>query len=209
MSAILNQNPMIHSEGNSGLCQLMWDVHLSCTGAAVEQLTATGRTDVAGRLLRNLPGEYYHDVTRTVIVDKCRTWPLPGNMRLVREHITPDPKMIILTRPVDEVVASFVRLRKQAGWEGDVEADLWVNPEPLVRAIEATGWALTGDPGTFHHITYAQLVDDPDFTLRGLYTFMGWEPYQHTFTGIVHPHPENDDVHGLPLHRLRDTVGRL
>ena len=30
LSAILYQNPKIHAEGNSGLCQLMWDLEVSC-----------------------------------------------------------------------------------------------------------------------------------------------------------------------------------
>jgi len=208
LSALFNQNPLIHSEGNSGLCQLMWDTHVSCAVNAKEQLTATGRTSVEGRLLRELPAAYYADVTRPVIVDKCRTWPLPGNMRLVREHITPTPKVIVLTRPVQEVVDSFIRLRRTAGWEGDIESDLWVNPEPLVRAVEATGWALTGDPTTFHQVTYDHLTSDPADALTGVYEFMGWEPYQHTYMNIVHPHPEDDTVHGLPLHTIRPTISR-
>lgn len=208
MSALLNQNPLIHSEGSSGLCQLMWDTHVSCAVNAREQLTATGRANVEGRLLGGMAAAYYADVNRPVIVDKCRTWPLPANMRLIREHITGTPKVIVLTRPVQEVVESFIRLRREAGWEGDIESDLWVNPEPLARAVEATGWALTGDPTIFHHVTYEHLISDPAGTLAGVYEFMGWEPYEHTFTNIVHPHPEDDTAHGLPLHTIRSTISR-
>ena len=32
LSAILDQNPEIHAEGSSAVCQLMWDVHKSCYG---------------------------------------------------------------------------------------------------------------------------------------------------------------------------------
>jgi len=30
LSAILSQNPLIHAEGNSAVCQLMWDMQMSC-----------------------------------------------------------------------------------------------------------------------------------------------------------------------------------
>ena len=43
LTAILSQNPLIHAEGNSAVCQLMWDLHQSGLTTAKEQLKANGR----------------------------------------------------------------------------------------------------------------------------------------------------------------------
>ena len=40
LSAILSQNPKIYSEGNSAVCQLMYDMQQSCIHKAKEQLIA-------------------------------------------------------------------------------------------------------------------------------------------------------------------------
>ncbi len=40
---ILVQNTKIHAEGNSGLCQIMWDSKISCEQNAVQQLIGAGK----------------------------------------------------------------------------------------------------------------------------------------------------------------------
>jgi len=43
LSSILYQNPLIHAEGNSALCQLMWDNYISCLCNSKEQLIANNK----------------------------------------------------------------------------------------------------------------------------------------------------------------------
>jgi hypothetical protein len=43
LSSILNQNPLIHAEGNSAVCQLMWDMEVSCNTSGQEQIKANKR----------------------------------------------------------------------------------------------------------------------------------------------------------------------
>ena len=45
LSAILSQNPKIYSEGNSAVCQLMFDMQQSCINKAKEQLIANKRQE--------------------------------------------------------------------------------------------------------------------------------------------------------------------
>ena len=69
LSSILCQNPLIHAEGNSALCQLMWDNYISCSNNSIEQLTANNHLDLIFKIISNLQQIYYDKVTRPIIID--------------------------------------------------------------------------------------------------------------------------------------------
>ena len=72
LSAILSQNPEIHAEGNSAVCQLMWDMQGSIYGTANQQLIASDRLNTGIEIIKNIPNIYYKDVTASTVIDKCR-----------------------------------------------------------------------------------------------------------------------------------------
>ena len=60
----LAQNSRFHIEGNSGLCQLMWDSQWSCNHHCDEQLKANNKLDsVKEKLVGGLPDIYYAGVS--------------------------------------------------------------------------------------------------------------------------------------------------
>jgi sulfotransferase len=210
LSAILSQNPEIHAEGNSAVCQLMWDMQVSCELAAGEQLAANNRHSTQDALVSAIPAIYYNNTTATHIVDKCRSWTLEPNMAMLRRYITFDPKVIVLTRPTEEIVYSFAQLRKANGWTGDLEAGLLdEGSEPLMRSLEGVNWAKANNNGEFLFITYAELIDDTTAVLDAIYEFAGFDPFTHDLTHIVNKHPENDSIYGLlGQHTIRSTIGQ-
>lgn len=209
LSAILSQNPEIHAEGNSAVCQLMWDMQVSCQTTASEQLLANHRYMDQDALVSAIPAIYYRDVKATHIVDKCRSWTLPANMDMLRRYIPNDPKVIVLTRPVDEIVASFVRLREANGWTGDLEAGL-LEPgsEPIMRSLDGVTLARESGSSEFLFVEYTNLVSDTDEVLKSIYEFCEFDPFKHDMTNIVNNHPEDDSVYGLiGQHEIRSTIG--
>lgn len=208
LSAILDQNPEIHAEGNSALVQLMWDLWVSAEQNASEQLQANHRT--ADDMIRALPAIYYKNINAQHIVDKCRTWVLPANMELLRRFITDKPRVIVLTRPIEQIVASFVRVRKENGWQGDLEADLWQpNSEVLMRPLAGVEWAKANNNGEFLFITYDELVDDTPDVLASIYRFCDFDPFDHSLTNIVNNHQEDDSIYNMiGLHDVRPTISR-
>jgi sulfotransferase len=209
LSAILSQNPEIHAEGNSAVCQLMWDMQVSCQTTASQQLAANRRYSDQDALVSAIPAIYYRDVKATHIVDKCRSWTLPANMDMLRRYIPNDPKVIVLTRPVDEIVASFVRLREANGWTGDLEADL-LEPgsEPIMRSLDGVTLARESGSSEFLFVEYADLVGDTDEVLKSIYEFCEFDPFKHDLLNIVNNHPEDDSVYGLiGQHEIRSTIG--
>jgi sulfotransferase len=207
LSAILSQNPEIHAEGNSAVCQLMWDMQQSCEITAAQQLQANNRQADQDALVAAIPAIYYRSVKAQHIVDKCRSWTLPDNMAMMRRYITDDPKVIVMTRPLDEIVASFVRLRKANGWE-DPEAGL-LDPmsEPIMRSQFGVDHARATNTGEFLFIQYADLVSDPQAVIDKIYSFCEWELFTHDFENVTNKHPEDDSVYGLlGMHDVRPTV---
>lgn len=207
LSVILHQNPKIHAEGNSAVCQMMWDMWQSCEKNCNEQLSANNRLDTKYQLLNQIPKIYYQNTTREVVVDKCRSWTLPANQDLLRRFITDKPKTIVLTRPIDEIVASFASLYERNNREFDENVLLRENSDPLMRSLLGVNWAKQVNKGEFLFITYKELVDETDAVLDSVYSFIGIERYENDLNNIVNEMPENDSVYGLiGMHDVRQTI---
>lgn len=207
LSAILHQNPIIHAEGNSAVCQLMWDLSQSCDISANQQLTANHRHQTAYELVSQVPHIYYRNTTRPVIVDKCRSWTLPANQDLLRRFIANTPKTIVLTRPTNEIVESFVKLYERNGRACDVAALMREDSEPLMRSLRGVEWAKQVNNGEFLFITYDQLINQTDAVLNQIYDFIGHERFEHDLNNIIVESPEDDTVYGLSgMHEVRSTI---
>ena len=213
LSAILSQNPLIHAEGNSAVCQLMWDLHQSGLTTAKEQLKANGREiSTMHTLLSNIPKLYYNNLTGTekIVVDKCRSWTMQANISLLEKHIDSNYKIIILERSVTAIVKSFVKLLNANDLNKNNEADnlLIPNSEPIMRSLSGINWAKKNNQDNhFLFIQYDDLVRTPAEVIQKIYEFCGWAPFVHNYENIVNKYPENDDVYGIKgMHQIRDTV---
>ena len=206
LSSILSQNPEIHAEGNSAVCQLMWDMQQSATNS--EQMKASNK-DLTDKLVKPIPHTYYSDVKKPIVVDKCRSWALSANMQMLNRYFDNTPKVIVLVRPMVEVVASFMSLRKSNGWK-DLEAGLLDDgSEPIMRSLAGVEWARQNNNGEFLFVTYDELVDDTQATLDRIYEHCSWETFKHNLNEIVNTHKENDDVYNLAgQHDIRPQISR-
>lgn len=210
LSSILSQNPEIHAEGNSAVCQLMWDMQCSVYRSCNEQLTASNRIDTGIELIKNIPNVYYKDITASTVIDKCRSWTLPDNVAMLNKYFEHKPKIIVLERPLVEIVKSFVALRQANNWQGDLEQGLlddW--SEPIMRSYEGVKWAKANNNGEFLFVQYNDLLNNTKSTIDKLYEFCELESFEHDFNNIVNKHPENDEVYGmLGQHDVRPTIAK-
>lgn len=210
LSSILSQNPEIHAEGNSAVCQLMWDMQCSVYRSCNEQLTASNRIDTGIELIKNIPNVYYKDITASTVIDKCRSWTLPDNVAMLNKYFEHKPKIIVLERPLVEIVKSFVALRQANNWQGDLEQGLlddW--SEPIMRSYEGVKWAKANNNGEFLFVQYDDLLNNTKSTIDKLYEFCELESFEHDFNNIVNKHPENDEVYGmLGQHNVRPTIAK-
>lgn len=206
LSAILSQNPEIHAEGNSAVCQLMWDMQQSVVNS--EQIKASNK-NVLDSLVKPIPHTYYADISKPIVVDKCRSWTLPANVEILNRYFDNTPKVIVLVRPLVEIVASFMALRKANGWINLESGLLDDGSEPIMRSLAGVEWARKNNNGEFLFITYDELVDDIQTSLDRIYEHCGWQPFAHNLDNIVNLHKENDDVYALNgQHDIRSQINR-
>ena len=214
LSAILSQNPLIHAEGNSAVCQLMWDMQQSCALKAREQLAANRREQTPHDLVSAIPHLYYKDCAGKIVVDKCRSWTIDANIDLLKKYVGEDYKIIVLERPVTEVVKSFARLFKENKLEKDLNTFLVPLTDPIMRSIHGimTIKKQLNDFNNAHFlfISYDELVNKTEETVKKIYAFCGWEPFKHDFKNVEIKYDEDDTVYGLKgQHKIRPVVKRV
>jgi sulfotransferase len=211
LSAILSQNPLIHAEGNSAVCQLMWDMQQSCLTTSKEQLLANCREkSTKTNLISQIPYIYYKDIKEKIVVDKCRSWTINENITMLESYIDKNYKIIILERSVTDIVKSFVKLYNTNGvYNDELEKQLLIpNSEPLMRSISGVNWAKKNNKGNhFLFINYDDLIDNTEATINRIYDFCGWEYFTHDFKHIECKYPEDDSVYGLKgMHKLHNKI---
>ena len=213
LSAILSQNPLIHAEGNSAVCQLMWDIQQSCLTSSKEQLLANGREKTTMHdLISQIPHIYYKNITEKIVVDKCRSWTIPANISMLNNYIDKNYKIIILERSVTDIVKSFVKLYKNNNSTdniADMEAKLLTpHSEPIMRSIAGINWAKKNNQNNnFLFIKYEDLINNTEETIKKIYNFCGWTEFSHNFNDVICKYPEDDNIYGLKgMHEIHRKV---
>ena len=204
LTSILSQNPSIHTEGNSALCQLMWDTQVSCE--QTEQML--NKPDLKNKLMSKLPDIFYEDANG-FIIDKCRSWTMPANLDLIHKYITKTPKIIVMTRPIIEIVESFVSLRKINNWINPEQGLLDEGSDPIMRSLAGINYAKEINNGQFLFVEYQDLLDNTEATLNRIYDFCGWKHFKHNLKDIKNLTPEADGAISLiGLHDIRPDISK-
>jgi len=204
LTSILSQNPVVRTEGNSALCQLMWDMQVSCWNT--EQMQ--NKPEVATDLIVSIPKTFYAK-TQGHIIDKCRSWTLPANLELIDKYITKSPKIIVMLRPIVDIVKSFVFVRTMNGWENPEQGLLDEGSEPIMRSLDGIKHSKSIDSGQFLYLWYDDLVTNPEQTINKVYDFCDWKKFNHQFNKIKNLTPERDDLLNLiGLHDIRPKLER-
>jgi sulfotransferase len=207
LTSILTENSNIYSEGNSALCQLMWDAKISCEYNAIEQLTASNKEYFKDEFISHIPDFYYKNINSSIIIDKCRSWTLPDNLQLIEKYITDTPKIIVLTRPILDIVRSFSYLYKINNTPNNLKKLLEPGSEPIMRSLFGVDNAKKNNNGKFLFISYNKLIKEPKSTIESIYKFLGVEKFNHNFDNILNRYPENEDAYEIKhMHDVRKTI---
>ena len=208
LSALLSQNPQVYAEGNSALCQLMWDNCVSMENACSQQLMANRRYTTQFEVVGALPHLYYANTDKPIVVDKCRSWTMPANLKLITSFITPNPRVIVLTRDIDEIVESFRGLYERNGLPFDADLLMREGSEPLMRSLDGVNHARSLNNDWFLFMDYNDLVADTLGQLERIYDFICEPMFSHDLNNIVVDSPEDDSVYGLNgMHDVRPSIG--
>jgi sulfotransferase len=204
LTTLLYQNPIIHTEGTSGLCNLMWQMQDAFCGDAID---ATYRREHTEQIMKQMPEMYYSNVERPIVIDKCRAWNMTLNMEMIKRYITDKPKVIVMERPIDEIEKSFEKLfAKNNRNDFDTNGYRQELDRSYLGVLQAHDDLRQEQ---YHFVQYQDLITEPQIVLNGIYDFIEMPNYQHDFYNIVNSNPENDLVHGLiGMHEVRSSISR-
>jgi sulfotransferase len=209
LSALLNQNPRIHSGPSSPVVPTMLDLEKSFSDS--ELFVAYPKMDQAKQIIASVLPQFYNDITKAVIIDKNRSW--VNRPEYITGYFDIEPKIICPVRNLDEIVASFVKLCH----DNPIQTGKPLNF--IDKAIIQSGQALTDEnrasfvagPGIIgqsfdgiksmlskgqdkliHFVEYDDLMDNPQETMNKIYDFLEEEHFEHDFDNITNIHREND-----------------
>lgn len=207
LSAILSQNPDILSEGTSGLLELLWQNYnlFNKNQFIKKSLENTNKTNVQDNVLKGLPNLYYKDNTKKYVVDKNRSWTHASNIQIIKDYIDQNPKIIVMLRPIQEIVESFYYIHKKNNTLQTLEQHIFNQDNPLMFPFAGLLNALQTNKNNLLLLTYKQLVEEPNIVIDKIYKFLNIPIYNHQFLNINNVYPEGD--YGLNgLHEVRSVI---
>lgn len=208
LASILNQSKNIQISANSILPEILSGLsNLKHTIGFKNFPYHKGIDNIAFNVF-NL---YYNNLNVPNIVDNS-SWGTPSNL-LYLKQLFANRKFIILTRPVLECLASFIRVEKPINVEKRCDELMDKNTGRLGKSV----WSIQNliqEKETYLHISYNNLIDNPKLEIEKIYNFLNIEKEnlkfdnlnQFSFDGTYY-----DDSHTYgPLHTIRlDKVEKL
>lgn len=213
LSSILCQNPNIYSEGTSPLGLIMYETfNLLRKNAYNEMFNANKRPDTFFNIVSGLPEIYYNKVNEPIIIDKSRVWTGQECLYIMSNFITSNPKIVVMQRPLIDVVKSFAQIYYDNGIFENVHNLLDDNTNPIIHALNNLRSAKARNNGEYLFVEYDDLVNNPKQTIEKIYKFYEIELFNHQFDNIICKYPEDDSMYDngklLGLHDVRPTISK-
>lgn len=230
LSSILNQNPRIHSGPSSPVVGTMLTLENALSND--ELYLAYPKPMQIGKIIASVIENYYSDVDKPVIIDKNRSW--VGRMHYIPGYFGVEPKVLCPVRSMDEILTSFLSMHRRNPMTNNskinfIDEMLVKNNLPLTdenrcqiladqqfgivgQSYSAIRQAIMeGKRNQLHFIEYDDLMNNPDETMRKIYTFLEEEYFAHDFSKIENLHKERDaEVYGLAdMHDVRNTLSKV
>ena len=228
ISALLNQRNDVHVTGLSDASEIMRYVALNL---AESENYRAGETMQRAALLRGVLPAMYASAITDLVIDKGRMWGTPFYRQLLTEALGQPPQILSPTRPLSEIVASFVRMCRanpdnyiDRAMVGDDFLPYWRKPidDARVDWILAPGGHLSAamlslygafQPDTadqYHVVEYAKLCNNTREVLAGIERFLDLDPFTYDLDGITGQPHHDAEVYGIPnMHHVRERIQRI
>ena len=199
LSSILNQNKLIYSEGISAMCRILWDFNLSISNDDTRgDLLAVNKNDdeKIKKIIKSIFDSYYEKENK-IIFDKNPSWTTKENIELLKKYITDKPKIIVLTRNIEDVAKSYINILLQNGYsQNDAEQSVFnfddFGKNPLMRPVAGImNSKINNDLADFFYIDYDDLIFNTEKVINDLYIFCNIPNFKHSYSNIEIKYPEN------------------
>ncbi len=217
---VLAQNPRFHTTGTSGIMDIMFSVRNNWD--RLVEFQAAPNEPAKLRVLRGILENYYSDIDKPVIFDKCRGW--ISLLEMAEAVLGHKAKVIVPVRDIRDVLASFEKLWRNTSKTSQItteaehyfnfqtvqgRVDVWMQQNQPVglaynRIVDAVQRGF-GDRMLF--VDFDNLTSHPKETFNDIYTFLDEKVYAHDFNNVKQVTWENDAIHGFKgLHDIRSKV---
>ena len=202
LSSILNQNDLLHSEGISAMCNILWKFNLSILEKNTDdELKANYKNNnkKMKKMATSLFDSYYEKENK-IIFDKHFSWTLELNIDMLKTYIVEKPKVIVLTRSIEDVAKSFVSILVQNGYsQFDAEQHVLdlknLGTDMILRPIAGVMYSkMNKDLADFIYIDYDDLIINPQNVIGKIYDFCGIPYFNHDYKNIKLMYPENPQI---------------
>lgn len=225
LSSILNQNPLIYSSSISPLCEYIWQ----CSRAmkTYESSIINNYPNRSNNMISKMIENYYYDVEKPIILEREKGWLEPENVKIIKEFIDPNPKIIFTTRPIVEIIASLINIdylgivdsMNNSGYIFDNSisfndnlCDFLMSDYAGLKRSFSVFESIDDlkNIGMFHIVKYEDLLDKPEETMSKIDEFLEIKSFNYNFTNIQRVEEYKEINAGLPedLHTVRPILGR-
>jgi sulfotransferase len=227
LSSILNQNPIIYSSPLSPINGIFW-LNESVTANSENYKILndkTGIDNVMSKLLNN----YYENIEKPVIIDREKAWGVPANFNILLKYVTPNPKIIFTTRPIVEILTSFINIMPKQNSSIDLEmvqnewpyknyltlndnrCEYLMRPNGQIDRLLTTINTMQENQENFCLVKYDDIINSPQEVMDKIYNFLELPNYKHDFNNIEKVEIDNDVLVGLPpnMHEIRPQLKKI
>ena len=212
LSSILNQNPNIAVTANSVTIYMLLTVsEIKDTGAFKNFPDHQSFNNVTQRLF----DLYYKDWKQTYIIDRGY-WGTRTNLKILKET-QKEIKIIVLTRDIIEVLASFIRRFFPDNFDYKLnskmveeQCHILIRQSVVLKNLEAIKHLLLTKNRSLHHLVkYNTLVEFPERTIKEIYDYLEIPHFKHRYINLdqfeLNKIKYDDTVLGFkkPLHSIK------
>jgi sulfotransferase len=226
LSSILNQNPTIYSSPLSPVSEMLWRHDQVTYGENSVRLNdKKGLENIGNNILDN----YYSNIDKPVIIDREKSWGTVANFGFIKKYITPNPKIIFTTRPVTEILTSFLKIlpTQSLALDADMIRNNWyvreyltindnycdflMQPWGQINSLLTSIDTIEKNKDNFCLIKYEEIINTPQEAMNKIYNFLELPIYEHDFNNITKLEVDNDEATGLPanLHEIRPQLKKI
>jgi sulfotransferase len=228
LSSILNQNPKIYSSPLSPISTMLWNYEKSAY--QIENVIRLKNKKPILNIGKNIINNYYSDINKPIIFDREKVWATEGNLNLIKQYITPQPKIVFTVRPIIDILTSFMNIlpehsfidieMKNNDWwskdyltKNDNRCDYLMRPFGLIdKSLLCINQIIKKEnKNMFCVIEYDNIINNSQNIMDKIYNFLELPTHQHDFNNIKKLEIDNDEDLGQPanLHEIRPQLKKI
>ena len=204
LRSIINQNPNFRVTPNSILPEVMFRLHLLKESVQYKEWYKVDvddkykdHTKRYDNIIKNIFNNYYEGYNEEYILDQGR-WGTEYNFDMLKTYNFLPKKFIMLVRPLDEILKSWIRVNDIHKDHVENHIDSLMKPDGQVgMGILALENLLNNYSNHTLIVKYSDLCNYPESTIDRIYYFLGVPYFEHRFTNL-------NQVDGSTIHtRIR------